>query len=72
VKPQPIRQLKNPQQIQTASTKLEPADTNLPEVPSQQNGAKWKEGSVEHTIEAGSTQALMISELHWWTTEDDI
>jgi hypothetical protein len=60
------------EQLKPPTTALEPANTNLTQSPHKPQGTKRKEGSVERTIEAGSTQALMISELHWWTTEDDI
>jgi hypothetical protein len=41
-----------------------------PAVPQQ--GIKRKETSDERPIDHGATNALMISDLHWWTTEDDI
>lgn len=37
-----------------------------------QQGTKRKGESDERRIDAGATNALMISDLHWWTTEDDI
>ncbi|KEF58720.1 uncharacterized protein A1O9_06646 [Exophiala aquamarina CBS 119918] len=37
-----------------------------------QQGTKRKESSGERPLDAGATSALMISDLHWWTTEDDI
>lgn len=37
-----------------------------------QQGIKRKGESDERRIDAGATNALMISDLHWWTTEDDI
>ena len=37
-----------------------------------QQGVKRKESEDERPIEAGATTALMISDLHWWSTEDDI
>lgn len=64
--------LSEPQQLNPTDTKPKPANNDLPQAPSQSRGIKRKETSVERTVEAGSTQALMISELHWWTTEDDI
>ena len=47
------------------------SQVDLPK-PLSQQGTKRKESSEERPIDPGSTQALMISELHWWTTEDDI
>jgi hypothetical protein len=40
--------------------------------PKMQQGVKRKGESDERRIDAGATNALMISDLHWWTTEDDI
>lgn len=37
-----------------------------------QQGTKRKGESDERRIDAGATNALMLSDLHWWTTEDDI
>lgn len=37
-----------------------------------QQGTKRKETSDGRPLDAGATSALMISDLHWWTTEDDI
>lgn len=38
----------------------------------QQQGVKRKEGSDDRPIDPGATTALFISDLHWWTTDDDI
>lgn len=38
----------------------------------QQQGVKRKEGSDDRLIDPGATTALFISDLHWWTTDDDI
>jgi len=43
-----------------------------PSAPAPQQGTKRKESSDERPIDAGATNALMVSDLHWWTTEDDI
>lgn len=43
-----------------------------PSAPAPQQGTKRKESSDERPLDAGATSALMISDLHWWTTEDDI
>ena len=37
-----------------------------------QQGVKRKEGSDERLVDPGATTALLISELNWWTTDDDI
>jgi hypothetical protein len=38
----------------------------------QQQGVKRKEGSDERPIDPGATTALLISDLHWWNTDDDV
>lgn len=42
----------------------------LPERPQQ--GVKRKEVSDDRPVDPGATTALMISDLHWWNTDDDI
>lgn len=37
-----------------------------------QQGVKRKEGADDRPIDPGATSALLISDLHWWTCEDDI
>ncbi|KAK5071312.1 hypothetical protein LTS08_000051 [Lithohypha guttulata] len=51
-----------------------PAATKSPATTSNQpqQGTKRRIESDERRIDAGATNALMISDLHWWTTEDDI
>lgn len=39
---------------------------------SHQQGVKRKEGSDDRPIDPGATSALLLSELQWWTTDDDI
>lgn len=38
----------------------------------QQQGVKRKEGSDERAIDPGATTAILISDLNWWNTDDDI
>ncbi|KFZ20741.1 hypothetical protein V502_03020 [Pseudogymnoascus sp. VKM F-4520 (FW-2644)] len=45
---------------------------NIPKQAPQQQGVKRKEGSDERPIDPGATTALLISDLHWWNTDDDI
>lgn len=45
---------------------------NIPKQAPQQQGVKRKEGSDDRPIDPGATTALLISELHWWNTDDDI
>lgn len=71
---------KEPSQFRSTSTAAPPADakqtvnaTTLPKTTTPvQQGTKRKGESDERRIDAGATNALMISDLHWWTTEDDI
>ena len=35
-------------------------------------GVKRNESSDERRTDSGATSALMVSDLHWWTTEDDL
>ncbi len=37
-----------------------------------QQGVKRKEGADDRNVDPGATPALLISELNWWNTEDDI
>jgi hypothetical protein len=45
---------------------------DYPKQAPQQQGVKRKETSDERPIDPGATNALLISDLHWWITEDDI
>jgi hypothetical protein len=45
---------------------------SIPKQAPQQQGVKRKEGSDDRAIDPGATTALLISELHWWNTDDDI
>ncbi len=40
--------------------------------PAAQQDIKRKESSDDRPIDPGATTAVMISDLHWWTTEDDV
>lgn len=51
------------------------SDENMSSEPIQaspQQGVKRKEASDERPVDNGATTSLMISDLHWWTTEDDL
>ncbi|EXJ85612.1 hypothetical protein A1O1_05978 [Capronia coronata CBS 617.96] len=43
-----------------------------PTQPAPSHGTKRKETSDDRPVDPGATNALMISDLHWWITEDDI
>jgi hypothetical protein len=45
---------------------------SIPKQAPQQQGVKRKEGSDDRPIDTGATTALLISELHWWNTDDDV
>lgn len=45
---------------------------SIPKQAPQQQGLKRKEGSDDRPIDPGATTALLISDLHWWNTDDDI
>lgn len=45
---------------------------SIPKQAPQQQGVKRKEGSDDRPIDPGATTALLISDLHWWNTDDDI
>ncbi|KAI9653965.1 MAG: hypothetical protein M1829_001114, partial [Trizodia sp. TS-e1964] len=48
------------------------AQPDIPKQPPQKQGIKRKEGHDDRIVEPGATSALFISDLHWWTTDDDI
>lgn len=48
------------------------AHLSIPKQAPQQQGVKRKEGSDDRPVDPGATTALLISELHWWNTDDDI
>ena len=55
----------------TDPSATEPA--RLPKQAPQIQGTKRKEGEQdERHIDPGATNALFVSELHWWITDDDI
>jgi hypothetical protein len=37
-----------------------------------QQGMKRKQGDDDRPIDPGASSALLISDLHWWTNEDDV
>ncbi len=45
---------------------------NIPKQAPQQQGVKRKEGSDDRLIDPGATTALLISDLNWWNTDDDV
>jgi hypothetical protein len=61
----------NPQQIKSTDESGH-IGYDIPKQAPQQQGLKRKEGSDERPIDPGATTALMISELNWWNTDDDV
>ena len=47
-------------------------DSSHTPVQSHQQGVKRKEGPDDRPIDPGATNCLLLSELSWWTTDDDI
>ena len=58
---------------QISSTGGPPSDQVQPpkQAPVQQ-GNKPKDGNDDRPVDPGATSAVVIADLHWWTTEDDI
>lgn len=60
-------------QQRIASTDESAKDTvNIPRQPPQEQGLKRKGSIDERPMDPGATTALLISDLSWWHTEDDI
>jgi hypothetical protein len=55
--------------VQGVSQSPSTADLNEPTGP---RGVKRKETPDDRRIDADATTALLVSDLHWWTTEDDL
>ncbi len=47
-------------------------DSSSTPAQSYQQGVKRKEGPDDRPIDPGATNCLLLSELSWWTTDDDI
>ena len=45
---------------------------NLPKQAPQTQGLKRKEGADDRPLDSGATNALFLSDLHWWITDDDV
>jgi hypothetical protein len=56
---------------ESAGTALQPAQSQQ-NTPTPQQGVKRKESFDERIVDPGATLAVLISDLHWWTTEDDV
>ncbi len=68
-----VQDEKKNEQQKIKSTDESGADVlNIPRQAPQQQGVKRKEGSDDRPIDPGATTALLISDLHWWNTDDDV
>lgn len=56
------------------STEEKPPETQIeaPKQPPPKQGIKRKEGPDDRPMDNGATTAIFISDLHWWSTDDDI
>jgi len=61
-----------PSQVKTEEAQPNGGTTADKPTPAPTQGVKRKETSDERPVDHGATNALMISDLHWWITEDDI
>lgn len=53
------------------SSSTQDRSSSTPAQPHQQ-GVKRKEGPDDRPIDPGATNCILLSELSWWTTDDDI
>jgi hypothetical protein len=68
-----IRDQSMSEQQKIKSTDESGADIlTIPKQAPQQQGVKRKEGSDDRDVDPGATTALLISDLHWWNTDDDV
>ena len=68
----PEEELKMSEQQKIKSTDESGDILSIPKQAPQQQGVKRKGGSDDRPIDPGATTALLISELHWWNTDDDV
>jgi hypothetical protein len=61
-----------PSQVKTEEAQPNGGEAADKPTPAPTQGVKRKETSDERPVDHGATNALMISDLHWWITEDDI
>jgi hypothetical protein len=68
----------DPESTTNGESKIPNADgvtheqADYPKQAPQKQGVKRKETSDERTIDPGASNALLVSDLHWWITEDDV
>lgn len=65
-------------EMETGNQRISTADgpsqdhVEAPKQPPQKQGTKRKEGPDDRPTDHGATTAIVISELNWWSTDDDI
>lgn len=59
------------QQISSTGTPVQD-QFKVPKQAPVQQGVKRKEGADERAVDPNATTAILVSELHWWTNEDDV
>jgi hypothetical protein len=59
-------------QSNESTTAILPSAQAKQSTPAPQQGIKRKESSDDRPTDPGATLAVLISDLHWWTTEDDV
>jgi hypothetical protein len=47
-------------------------ENTLPKPPPKKQGTKRKGSEDDRPLEPGATNAFTVSDLHWWSTDDDI
>lgn len=63
----------NEKQQQISTTQgTESTTSQLPKQAPVQQGVKRKEGLDDRRVEPGASSAMIVSEVQWWTTDDDI
>ncbi|KAI0011376.1 hypothetical protein F4779DRAFT_615619 [Xylariaceae sp. FL0662B] len=70
--PDPNAHSNNHDEYDTREHTMDVRDDNRSPSQSYQQGVKRKEGSDDRPIDPGATNCLLLSELQWWTTDDEI
>ena len=76
--PQDMIHEKPPPQSNDVAQKITSTDDamqdsiHLPKQAPQTQGLKRKDGTDDRLVDPGAINALFVSELHWWITDDDI
>ena len=74
--PQPQAQANGSSEAtQAISSTAQPSapQVQVPKQPPQQQGVKRKDSSSDHRpLDPGASAALIVSDLQWWNTEDDL